>query len=59
MKVAITGGSGFIGLACAEALLARGHQVVLIDLTPPPGHYLARPALGGAVFETVDITDAR
>lgn len=59
MKVAITGGSGFIGLACAEALLARGHQVVLIDLAPPAEDYLAHPALEGAVFEAVDITDAR
>jgi UDP-glucose 4-epimerase len=31
MKALITGGAGFIGSHLAEALLARGHQVHLID----------------------------
>ena len=31
MKVLITGGAGFIGSACAKALMDRGDEVVLID----------------------------
>lgn len=36
MRVAITGGSGRIGQVTARAVAAAGHQVVLIDRTPPP-----------------------
>ena len=31
MKVLITGGAGFIGSACAKALMDRGDRVVLVD----------------------------
>ena len=31
MKILITGGAGFIGSACAKALMDRGDKVVLID----------------------------
>ena len=31
MKALITGGAGFIGSHLADCLLARGHQVVLLD----------------------------
>lgn len=34
----ITGGSGFVALHAAEQALARGHQVTLFDLSPPPGY---------------------
>ena len=37
----ITGLSGFVGLALAEHLLARGDTVVGYDLTPPPEEALA------------------
>ncbi len=34
MRVLITGGSGFIGQALTQALLARGDQVVILSRTP-------------------------
>jgi len=37
MKVAITGGSGFIGRAVAERLRAGGHSVTAVSLRTPPG----------------------
>ncbi len=36
MALLIAGGCGFIGLALAESLLARGQDVVLFDLNPVP-----------------------
>jgi len=36
MKIVITGGSGFVGLNLAAALLARGHCVTLFDRAPIP-----------------------
>lgn len=36
MATFITGGSGFVGLALAEHLLAAGEDVVGYDLAPPP-----------------------
>ena len=36
MLVAITGGSGRIGQVTARAVAAAGHEVVLMDQTPPP-----------------------
>jgi nucleoside-diphosphate-sugar epimerase len=43
MAVLITGGTGFVGLNLAEALLNAGVDVVLFDLGAPP------PAFGAAV----------
>ncbi|MGH2567444.1 MAG: NAD-dependent epimerase/dehydratase family protein, partial [Bacteroidota bacterium] len=31
MKILVTGGAGFIGSHVADAYLARGHQVVIVD----------------------------
>lgn len=59
MRIAITGGSGFIGLACAEALTARRHEVTLLDLAPPPPEFVGHPALGSARYLRVDVCDAQ
>jgi uncharacterized protein YbjT (DUF2867 family) len=37
MRVLLTGASGFIGRALAEALTARGHEVVPVQRRPPAG----------------------
>ncbi len=55
MKIAITGGSGFVGLAAAEALLARGHDVVSFDLSAPPAEFLSHPSLDKVRFVHADI----
>jgi UDP-glucose 4-epimerase len=60
MKVVIFGGTGFVGLNLAEALLARGHDVTLYDRADLPRS--ARRALSdhGARLTVVqgDVTDA-
>lgn len=52
MRIVITGGAGFIGLAAAEALATAGHAVHLLDLAPPP----RMPA--GVTFAVLDATDS-
>ncbi|MER5173616.1 NAD-dependent epimerase/dehydratase family protein [Thioclava kandeliae] len=52
--IAITGGCGFVGLALAESLLARGHVPHLLDLAPTP--LAAHPSLCGAVYHRCDVT---
>ena len=33
MNVLVTGGAGLIGMAARDALVARGHKVIAIDIT--------------------------
>ena len=35
MKIALTGGSGFIGTKLTEYFIEHGHRVVVLDLVPP------------------------
>jgi dTDP-L-rhamnose 4-epimerase len=43
MKILITGGAGFIGSHTADALLARGHHVGVLDSLEPPVHPRREP----------------
>ena len=43
LKVLVTGGAGFIGSHTADALLARGHRVRIMDSLAPPVHLRGRP----------------
>lgn len=59
MSILVTGGSGFVGLNVAAALLTRGERVVLLDPnTPPEGaeRYL-RSLPGTLAIETGDVRD--
>jgi UDP-glucose 4-epimerase len=54
MRVAVTGGAGYIGSVVVEALLARGHQVLIID-NLVKGHRDTVPA--EARFSEIDLSD--
>ena len=57
--VAITGGTGEIGLAMAAAFARQGAQVTLLDKTPPSGAVAATVEEIGARFQSMDVTDER
>lgn len=44
MNILLLGGAGFIGSHTADALLARGHDVRVLDSLEPPVHRAAWPA---------------
>jgi UDP-glucuronate 4-epimerase len=60
MSVLVTGAAGFVGLALVEHLLARGDQVVGIDIAPPPAEALAAFRDLPGRFEAIaaDVRDA-
>ena len=60
MRIVIFGGTGFVGLNVAEALLARGHDVTLYDRAEMPPSARRSLADYGARLKAVqgDITDA-
>jgi nucleoside-diphosphate-sugar epimerase len=58
MRVAVTGGSGSVGLAVIAHLLGEGHHVHDLSATPPPAWALAAMGAPGALaHRTVDVTD--
>jgi len=59
MRSLVTGGAGFIGSHLADALVARGDEVMAIDdLSTGKRENLEQAIAGGAVLEPADITDA-
>lgn len=50
-RLAVIGGSGFIGQRLVPVLLQAGHEVTVADLTPP------QDGAGGAVFRPADVRD--
>lgn len=59
MTVLITGGSGFVGLNIAAALLERGETVLLLDVNGPPeaAERHLRALAGSLVVEMGDVRD--
>jgi nucleoside-diphosphate-sugar epimerase len=58
MRMTITGGTGFVGLAIAEALIARGDTVSLFGTGALPPAIGDHPALRGARFLSGDVRSA-
>jgi UDP-glucose 4-epimerase len=59
MKALVTGGAGFIGSNIADALLARGDDVtVLDDLSTGKRENLEQALANGAQLEEIDVRDA-
>jgi UDP-glucose 4-epimerase len=53
MRVAVTGGAGYIGSVVVEVLVREGHDVLVID-NLSKGH---RDAVGSAAFAEIDLLD--
>jgi dTDP-L-rhamnose 4-epimerase len=66
VKVLVTGGAGFIGSHTVDRLIARGHQVTVLDIldrqvhqTPEPVHIAGHVRSGTVSFVQGDVTDRR
>jgi len=46
MRVAVTGGAGFLGSHVADVLAEEGHDVTIVDLVERPGHRTALADIG-------------
>lgn len=58
MKVLVTGGAGFIGSHITDALLAGGHEVVVVDSLHPAAHRAPPTGLDpGADYRYHDVGD--
>ena len=55
-RILVTGGSGFIGKHLASALIARGRQVRVLDLQPPPRALPQAEYVRGSVLDR-DLVD--
>ena len=51
VRVLVTGGSGFIGKHLVATLIARGRQVRVLDLQPPPGTLSQVQYISGSVLD--------
>ncbi len=58
MRILVTGGGGFIGSHCVDALIARSHEVTVIDNFDPTVHATAPDYLNpSATYIEADVTD--
>lgn len=59
MSILITGGTGFIGINVAEALLERGERVIVgsLDEIPPTAKKRLGSLPGQLVYENIDVCD--
>jgi nucleoside-diphosphate-sugar epimerase len=53
--ILLTGGSGFVGLNVVEQLLARGEEVLVFDLRPPPAPFSKAHFVEGDVSHLVSV----